>query len=89
MTCTETIALLFGPDDKTPDGVSRLFLQTNDYKVIEWSSTTIVARENAPVADIELRISLADRSAERSSRETKARGSETANPGISRHWVLE
>lgn len=89
MTCTEMIALLFRPEDKTPDGVRLLFLQTNNYEVIEWSSTTILAREKAPVADVELRISLGDRSAERSSRETKARGSETADPNISRHWVLE
>lgn len=89
MTCSEIIALLFSTADKTPDGVSRLFLQTNDYKIIEWSLTRIVAREEAPVADIELRISLVDGSAERNSRETKARGSETANPNISRHWILE
>jgi hypothetical protein len=89
MSCTETIALLFSTADKTPDGVNRLFLQNNYYRVIEWSSKTIHAKEEAPVADIELRISLVDRSAERTSRETKARGSETANPNISRQWILE
>jgi hypothetical protein len=34
MSCTETIALLFSTADKTPDGISRLFLQNNYYRVI-------------------------------------------------------
>lgn len=92
MTCTETIAKLFRPDDKTPQGGSWLWADHYAYKVIEWSSTLIHARDEAPVNDIELWIYLADRSAERRSRETKARGggiSGTADPDISRHWILE
>ena len=60
-----------------PKGFLRL--ASTDFKFIEWSSARIIARDEAHVADIELRISLSDRAAERSFRETKARASETAD----------
>jgi len=92
MTCTETIAKFFRPNDKTPQGGSWLWANTYEYRVVEWSPTLIHARIEAPVNDIDLSIYLADRSAERRSRETKARGGGlfgTADPKISRHWILE
>jgi hypothetical protein len=89
LTCSETLALYYRPDDRTPSGDPYLYPQTHDYRVIEWTSTRIIAREEAPVADIEIRISLVDKSIERSAKETTARGSMTADPNISRHWILE
>jgi len=88
-TCSETIAMYYRPNDRTPSGDPYLYLQTHDYRIVEWTPTRITAREEAPVADIEIRISLADNSIERSAKETTARGSMSANPNITRHWILE
>jgi hypothetical protein len=87
--CSETIALYYRKNDRTPSGDPYLYLQTHDYRIVEWTPTRITAREEAPVADIEIRISLADSSIERSAKETTARGSTSANPNITRHWILE
>jgi hypothetical protein len=89
LTCSETIALYYRPDDRTPSGVPYLYLQSHEFRVVEWTSMRITAREEAPVADIEIRISLADNSIERSAKETTARGSAAADPNILRHWILE
>ena len=88
MACTEILAILFtSAEDKIVGNV--LTTMKNNYQIVEWSDSLIRAEIKAPVADIELRIALVDKSAERSFRETKARGSDTADPTISRHWVLE
>jgi hypothetical protein len=89
MSCSENIAKLYNPSEwpGRPNGFLRV--ANTEFKVIEWSPARVVARYEAPVADIELRISLMDHSVERSFRETKARGSESANSKIARHWVLE
>ena len=89
MACTESIALLFSKSDRTLDKGTWLDVQVNTYQVLEWTPTTIYAREETSVNDIELRISLSDKSVERFSRETRARGASTANPAISRHWMLD
>lgn len=88
MSCRETLAQLFTPAEDKNVGH---FLSAVDlvYPVVEWSDTLIRAEIKAPVADIELRISLADETAERSFRETRSRGVDTADPKISRHWTLE
>jgi hypothetical protein len=88
MQCTESIAMLFRKSDNTLDKGTWLNVQVDTYQVVEWTSTSIYAKEEATVNDIELRISLKDQSAERFSRETQARGASTANPEISRHWIL-
>lgn len=90
MTCVESMALLFTEKDKVPTPMEGFLApQSNKYKVLEWTSELIRAREEAPVADIELRISLGDKSVERSFRETTARGVSTSNPNNVQHWVLE
>lgn len=87
MTCEENTAVLATPQDAPPANL--VYIVNIKYKINEWSDGIIKARHEAPVADFELRISLRDKSAERSFRETKARGSETGNPNIFGHWVLE
>ena len=59
------------------------------YQITDSTNDIIIAKWDAPVADVELKISLKDRFAERSYRETKARGDETSNPEIYGKWVLE
>ena len=89
MTCTENIAKLYGENEWPGQPRGILKVASTYFKIIEWSNARIVARYDAPVADIELRISLADTAAERSFRETKARGSQTADSKNAGHWILE
>ena len=60
-----------------------------EYRILDWSDNTIKAKYEGPIADIELKISVKDNFAERSFRETKARGSETSDPNIFYIWTLE
>ena len=63
--------------------------QKEQFRVIEWTGTTIAARAEPRAADIDLRISLTNRTAERSSRETAARGAQGGNPQNVTQWVLQ
>jgi hypothetical protein len=87
MTCEENTAVLATPQDDPPTNL--LYIVNIKYKISEWSEAMIKARHEAPVADFDLRISVRDKFAERSVRETKARGSETADPNVFGQWVLE
>ena len=89
-TCQEATANLYTPADEPKDtsGAS-LHVLVTDYKILDWSGDTIRAKYEASVADIELKISLKDRVAERSFRETIARGSDTADPNVFQSWILE
>jgi hypothetical protein len=91
-TCKESLALFYGPDesDKMPFTKNgNLVTDFHEYRIIEWTSTTIYARAEYDIADIELRISLPDKRIERIYRETKARGSKVSNPDILYHWILK
>jgi hypothetical protein len=66
-----------------------LFLAKERFRVVEWTGTTIIARAEPRAADIDLRISLSERSAERTSRETSSRGAQDANPQNVTQWVLQ
>lgn len=90
--CIETVGMLYSRNmdkDDRPGLDPWLSVPTFEYEIVEWTPNLVRAVVKQPVADIELRISLADKSAERSRRETTARGSETADPNVYEHWVLE
>ena len=89
--CVEYAAKLIGPSDDASGFVKRstLFLMREEFRVLEWSQDVIVARAEPRAADVELRISLVDRTAERMSRETAARGAQGANPTGLNVWRLE
>jgi hypothetical protein len=89
MTCLEKTAVLATPEDYPILKEKFLYILDINYRIINWSDDIIDAKNEALVADFEIRISLRDKFAERSFRETKARGSETANPNVYEHWVLE
>jgi hypothetical protein len=89
MTCKENTAVLVTPEDEPDFKIRSLYIVDINYRTINWSNDIVNAKYEGPVADFEIRISLRDKFAERSFRETKARGSETANPNIYEHWVLE
>lgn len=89
LICKEYIAKLYLPNDNNPYVKNILYPQLVEYRIIEWSPILIRAINEAPVADFELRISIPDKNVERSYRETKSRGSDTANPDIAGHWILK
>ncbi|MCF7917161.1 MAG: membrane lipoprotein lipid attachment site-containing protein [Candidatus Omnitrophica bacterium] len=89
MTCSELQAKLFTPEDFSDLNHNLLYPEQFFYKVLEWEEGIIIAVRKAPVADIRLRISIPDGVVEKSFRETKARGSETADPTIHANWVLK
>ena len=88
--CSEYIAKLIQEIDDPAGAVKQpyLFLMKQQFRVIEWTATTITARAEPRAADIDLRISLVDQVAERTSRETGARGAQGANPANITQWVL-
>jgi hypothetical protein len=87
MICEENTAVLATPQDNPPGNL--LYILNLKYNISQRSGDIIKASYTAPVADFELKIFLRDKFAERSFRETKARGSETADPNVFGHWVLE
>jgi hypothetical protein len=89
MTCKEIESLVFTPKEQPILKNNLLYNQEFTYQIIDWSDDTIKAKRQPPVADVEITISLKDNFAEKSFRETKARGSDTANPDVYGKWVLE
>jgi hypothetical protein len=89
MTCKESTAVLITPEDEPELKLRTLYVVDHTYRIIDWSDDIINAKSEGLVADFAIRISLKDKFAERSFRETKARGSETADPNVYEHWILE
>ena len=89
MTCKEIESLLFTAKEQPVLKANLLYNQEFTYQIIDWSEDTIKAKREPIVADVEITISLKDNFAEKSFRETKARGSDTANPDVYGKWVLE
>lgn len=89
LSCIEHEACLATRKDNNILPYALLYIQPTTYQISEWSNTIIKAHKEARAGDVELRISLADKSAEKSFRETSARGAEGANPNLVEHWILE
>ena len=90
MTCKESFACVYAKGEDELMKINMLSMNNINYKITEWSDDGIIrAVYNAPVADIEIKLSLKDNFAERSYRETGTRGSNTADSNIYSHWVLE
>ena len=89
--CRESMAKLIRKPDDGSGHIDRdyLFVMVEDYTILEWTPAVLTARAKPRAADIELRISFGDKSAERTSRETSERGAKGANPTAVEHWVLE
>ena len=70
--CNEYVAKFIQKTDDPAGTMEQpyLFLMKEQFRIIQWTGTTITARAEPRAADIDLRISLSDRSAERTSRET-------------------
>jgi hypothetical protein len=89
--CNEYVAKFIQKTDDPAGTMERpyLFLMKERFRIITWTGKTITARAEPRAANIDLRISLADRSAERTSRETGARGAQGANSQNVTQWVLQ
>lgn len=91
-TCLEAIAELHSDLDPLFRGATGggflLTVDTTEFKITEWSRSTIKALAQPRAADIELRLSLLDRAVVRTSIETGARGATGANttPEV---WTLK
>jgi len=90
-TCHERRADLQSRLDRNPvvPGSFLFLVDAPEFRILSWVDGTVVARAELPVADLDLLISTKDKVAERSFRETRARGSDSADPSISRVYVLE
>lgn len=88
-TCEENISLVRDPKEDTMYKNYMLFINNFTYQITAWTNDIIKAKWEAPVADVEITISLKDNFAEKSYRETKARGNESSNPDIYGKWMLE
>jgi len=88
-TCEENISLVRDPKEDTMYKNHMLFSHNFTYQITDWTNDIIKAKYEAPVGNAEITISLKDNFAEKSWRETKARGSESSNPDIYGKWVLE
>jgi hypothetical protein len=89
MTCNEIIACVITPQEEPLVRKPQLLIFDLIYKVVDWSNDIISAKYEGPAADLELRISLRDKFAERRLRETKARRNKTADPNKHGQWILE
>lgn len=89
MTCREIESLLFTSKEQPLFKRNLLYNHEFVYQITDLTEDIVKAKRNPPVADVEIYISLKDNFAEKSFRETKARGSETANPDMYGKWVLE
>lgn len=87
--CRESLAILALPSDTaySTRGETYLFARLESYQIIEWTNALIVARSEGRAADAEIRITVQDRSAERTFRETGRRGAQGADP-TPHQWVL-
>jgi len=85
--CDESIAMVVTANDHLP--VSGLISSiVFEYEVTSWESGRIRATGNTPATDQSLEIDVGASTADRTSRETTARGAKTSNPQ-SQQWVLE
>ena len=89
MTCREIAAFVFTPKEQPLLKNNSLYSQESSYPIIDWTDVIIKAKKETPVVDIELTISLKDKSAEKSFIQPKAGGNEPANLDAYGKWVLE
>jgi hypothetical protein len=88
-TCQEAVASLYTKEDVPQLTRPFLTVSISEYKVTRWDASSITAISAKPVADLEIQIDLQDGTATRRYQETKARGSQTANPSRIVRWELK
>jgi hypothetical protein len=91
-TCVEAVAGLHSSLDplfrEVTGGRLLLTSEMTHFAILEWSPSTIRAVARPRAADIEIRLSLPERTVVRTTTETNARGATGANP-TPEVWKLE
>ena len=87
--CNEAIAVLYTVQDVPQLSAPFLTAVMSEYKITRWDVSGITAISAKPVADVELKIDLKAGTVTRRHQETKARGSQTANPNAFVTWELK
>jgi hypothetical protein len=82
--CREYVAKLITPAEAAASGMNGtyLYVDVQTFKIQNWDAKGIVAKAEPRAADIYLRVSLEDHTAERTSQETNARGATGATKDI-------
>jgi len=90
-SCTAFIAKLIQPSDAPGYALTRskLWLMQETYRIVEWSESRLVARDESRAADFEVRVSFSDNVAELTMRETGVRGAEDAKADVVTRWLLK
>ena len=87
--CHEAIAVLYTGEDVPQMSGQFLTASFSEYKITRWDALGITATSAKPVADVEIQIDLKAGIATFRHQETKARGSQTANPKLVLVWELK
>lgn len=85
MVCVETLASLYQKSDGNPEARPSLFPHRFVYKIVKWDASGLQAKSETSVADVELKVSLSDKTVSRAM--VDSRGS--ANQTLTWSWVLE
>lgn len=87
--CREVTAALYTKEDAPQLSGQFLTASFSEYKITRWDASGVTAISAKPVADIEIQIDLKAGTSRRRYQETKARGSQTANPNLVVVWELK
>jgi len=87
LTCVEHRAVLTSSADQPHFAdPGMLFSEMEEYRIVSWKDNVLHARSETRVYDTDLRISIDDNLIEKTSRETRARGVQAADPD---NWLQE
>jgi hypothetical protein len=89
MSCTDALAVMMTSKDEPRLNGELLLSVLDSYTIDSWTDTNIHATSEKPVADLTLEIDLVRKLLKRTYRETKARGSSTADPTFIVAWDLQ
>ncbi|MDQ8165016.1 MAG: hypothetical protein P3A28_04550 [Gemmatimonadota bacterium] len=87
--CTESLAQLVTKDDDNVLGAPHLFTYLNSFKVKSFEKGILIATSGTRAFDLELRIDVESKSAERSGRETGERGATGVDATRLHRWALK
>lgn len=85
MICVETLASLYQKSDGNPDDRPSLYPHRFVYKITKWDEAGLQAKSETSVANVELKISVSDKTASRAMINAKG----AANQTLAWSWVLE
>ncbi|HSW63493.1 MAG TPA: hypothetical protein VLH56_09320 [Dissulfurispiraceae bacterium] len=85
MICIETLASLYQKSDGNPEDLPSLFPHRFVYKIVKWDESGLLAKSETSVANVELKVSLSDKTASRAMVDSRGAATQT----LAWSWVLE